>query len=54
VDFWDALHIYSLDQSFEKEKGDPTLNYSFIILLTALEIAHGETHRWRAGSADRL
>jgi hypothetical protein len=28
----------------------PTLNYSFIILLTALEMAQGETHRWRASS----
>jgi hypothetical protein len=26
------------------------LNYSFIILLTALEIAYRETSRWRAGS----
>ncbi|MBW2662123.1 MAG: hypothetical protein JRD93_09080 [Deltaproteobacteria bacterium] len=30
------------------------MNYSFIILLTALEMAHGETPRWRAGSANRL
>jgi len=30
------------------------LNYFFIILLTALEIAQGETHRWRAGSANKL
>ena len=35
-------------------EGHPTLNYSFIILLTALEMAHGETPRWRAGSANRL
>ena len=37
-----------------RKYGHPTLNYSFIILLTALEMAHGETPRWRAGSANRL
>ena len=30
------------------------MNYFFIILLTALEITQGETHRWRAGSANKL
>ncbi len=37
-----------------KKKEDPTLNYSFIVLLTALRMAHGKTHRWRDGSANRL
>ena len=35
-------------------EGHPTLNYSFIVLLTALEMAHGETHKWRGASANRL
>ena len=35
-------------------EGHPTLSYSFIVLLTALEMAHGETHKWRDGSANRL
>ena len=30
------------------------MNYSFIVLLTALEMAHGETPRWHAGSVNRL
>jgi len=30
------------------------LNYSFIVFLTALEMAHGDTPRWRADSANRL
>jgi hypothetical protein len=34
----------------KKKSGDPTLNYSLIILLTALEMGQGEFPRWRAGS----
>ena len=37
-----------------KKRGDPTLNYSSIVLLTALEMTHEETPRWRAASANRL
>ena len=37
-----------------RKYGHPTLNYSFIILLTALEIEHGETPRWHDGFANRL
>ena len=33
------------------KSGHPTLNYSFIVFLTLLEMAHGEIHRWRAGFA---
>jgi hypothetical protein len=33
-----------------KKKGDSTLNYFLIIFLTALEVAHGEFPKWRAGS----
>ena len=50
---WDILQFYSFDQSFEKE-GRSHIELSFIVLLTALKMAHGETHRWRAGSANRL
>ena len=50
---WDILQLYSFDQSFEKE-GRSHIELSFIVLLTALEMAHGETFRWHAGSANRL
>ena len=33
-----------------KKSGHPILNYSFIILLTALEVAHGEFPKWYASS----
>jgi len=46
---WDILQFYS----FEKE-GRSRIELSFIILLTALEIAGGEFPRWRVGSANRL
>jgi len=41
INFWDILQFYSFNQSLEKEEDIPHR----IILLTALEMAHGETHR---------
>ncbi len=50
---WGHPSHLQLDQSFEKE-GRFHIELSFIVLLTALEMAHGETFRWRDGSANRL
>ena len=49
----EALQFYSFNQSLEKE-WTSHIELSFIVLLTALEMAQGETPRWRDGSANRL
>ena len=49
----DALQFYSFNQSPEKV-WTSHIELSFIVLLTALEMAHGGTPGWRAGSANRL
>ncbi len=50
---WGHPSHLQLDQSFEKE-GRFHIELSFIVLLIVLEMAQGETSRWRDGSANRL
>ena len=49
----DILKFYRFNQSFEKE-GRSNIELFFHCCLTALEMAHGGTPIWRAGSANRL